>query len=65
MKRISLMEQAVRMPSVLDRAKRGKKGKFEGKSLSQMYTKYGKKKKMKSLADMGKTISKKKLKSVW
>jgi hypothetical protein len=65
MKRMSLMEQSIRMPSVLDRAKHGGKGKFKGKSLSQMYTKYGKKPRMKSLAEMGKAISKKKIKSVW
>lgn len=70
MKRMSLMEQAIRMPNALDSASHGKKGKFEAKSLSQMYTKFGKKGKMKSLAQMAKGYSlkarsKKKFKSVW
>jgi signal recognition particle GTPase len=77
MKRMSLMEQAIKMPNALDSASHGKKSKFkaksnkfEAKSLSQMYNKFGKKGKMKSLAQMAsgyslKARSKKKFKSVW
>jgi hypothetical protein len=60
----NLMYQATKMGSILDTAKHGKKAK-RARSLSEMYMKYGKKPKMKSLAQMGRAISHKKFKSIW